>query len=104
MSKQKREETFEVNFENISLSNSFGTIRASKNVKMEVTVGFIPEEQRGYFEMYDVATGGDTYYAEGALWFDGMTLTDYDGVFSLSEHVVNKLKEWGCEVAEFEEA
>ena len=104
MSNQKRQETFEVTFENIYLSNSFGTIMASKNVKMEVTVGFIPEEERGYFEMYDVATGGDNYYAEGGLWFDGMTLTDYDGVFSLSDVVVNKLKEWGCEVGEFEEA
>jgi len=36
------------------------------------------------------------------LWFEGKTLTDYDGVFELSQHVMNKLKEWGYDVSEIE--
>lgn len=51
----------------------------ANNVEMRVTVG-LRDERYGYFEVYDIASGGDRFYAEGGLWFDeDRKLYDYDG-------------------------
>ena len=68
---------------------------------MEYNVGWDKDKERGWFEMYDVESGGDDYYGEGGLWFDGDELTDYDGVFSLDENVIQCLKDWGANVDDF---
>jgi hypothetical protein len=69
-----------------------------RGTELEVTVG-IKSEDYGWFEFYDVKTGGERVYAEGGLWFDndGDTtyLRDYDGVFELPEYVMDKLVEMG---------
>ena len=75
-------------------------IKREKKV-MEYNVGWNQNEQRGWFEMYDEESGGEEYYAEGGLWFDGNNLTDYDGVFSLDENIVKCLKEWGANTDDF---
>tara|TARA_R110000772_G_scaffold223563_2_gene334120 strand:- start:495 stop:785 length:291 start_codon:yes stop_codon:yes gene_type:complete len=80
--------------QSLSLGNSFGTIREEDNVKLQVTVG-IKSESSGWFEVYDIETGGDDWYAEGCLDFDGMDLVGYDGCFSLPEVVIDKLKTLG---------
>lgn len=66
---------------------------------MEYTVGWNKEEGRGWFEIYDEESGGNDYYAEGGLWFDKNELTDYDGVFSLDENVVECIKDWGADTS-----
>ena len=51
----------------------------AKNVEMRITVG-LKDERYGYFELYDIASDGDRFYAEGGLWFDeDRKLVDYDG-------------------------
>jgi hypothetical protein len=92
-----KKETFEVAIP-LQLENSFGVIKAEDSVKIEVTVGMNSAEY-GWFELYDIETGGDDWYAEGGLWFKDNALTDYDGVFSLLPCIVEKLKEWGYDVS-----
>lgn len=79
--------------ESLSLENSFGTIKEQENIELSVTIGI--DGETGWFEIYDTDTGGDEWYGEGGLWFEGKHLTDYDGVFSLPICIVNKLKELG---------
>lgn len=81
--------------ENLAMENSFGIIYKDNDVEIEVSVHVNDSDQYGSFELYDIDTGGDRYYAEGGLWFEGTKLVDYDGVFSLTDSVVNQLKEWG---------
>jgi hypothetical protein len=52
---------------------------------------------KGWFEIYDVDSGGEDFYAEGGLWFeeDGLTLCDYDGVYELPKPVCELLYELG---------
>jgi hypothetical protein len=69
---------------------------------MHYNVGWNRDEERGWFEMYDEESGGEEYYGEGGLWFDGNILTDYDGVFSLDENIIQCLKKWGANTLEFE--
>jgi hypothetical protein len=95
-----KKETFEVVMP-LQLENSFGVIKAENSVKLEVTVG-INSSDYGWFELYDVETGGESWYAEGGLWFKCNKLTDYDGVFALPSCVFEKLKEWGYDVSEIE--
>ena len=44
------------------------------------TVKIDTAEQYGYFENNNTGTGG-------GLWFDGLRLSDYDGVFELPKQV-----------------
>ena len=95
-----KQETFTVT-QALSLENSYGTLKAA-DVELEVTVGIKDPGDYGWFELYDVETGGDEWYAEGGLWIKGNTVTEYDGVFALPPAITNKLKEWGCNVSEIE--
>lgn len=100
----QRQETFPA-IQTISLENSFMTLKTA-NVELEVTVGIHDGDalqgndgyHQGWFELYDVETGGEEWYAEGGLWFKGKELTDYDGVFDLPPAIKNKLMEWGYQV------
>lgn len=96
-----KKETFKVT-EKLSLETSYGSVRKPVDVELEITVG-IKDSTYGYYELYDTLTGGEDWYAEGGLWFQGKDLIDYDGMFSLSGAVINKLKEWGYNVDDFEE-
>lgn len=93
MKKEKQKYEFEA-MQSLSLGTSFGTIREEDNVKLNVTVG-IKDERDGWFEIYDVETGGNDWYAEGCLDFNGMELVGYDGCFSLPDVVIDKLKSLG---------
>jgi hypothetical protein len=85
--------------QNLSLQNSFNTIKKESNVKLNCILG-INSIDYGYFEIYDELTRGDKWYAEGGLWFDNMELSDYDGVFALPICIENKLKELGYKINE----
>jgi hypothetical protein len=95
-----KKETFEVSY-SLVLGNSFGTLKTEDDVMLEVTVG-VNDDDYGWFEFYDIESGGEEWYAEGGLWFNDKTLTDYDGVFELPSFVTEKLKEWGYDVSEIE--
>jgi hypothetical protein len=77
--------------EHLSLENSFGTIKQAE-VKLQVSVGIRENGRTGWFEIWDDATGGDEWHAEGGLWFDGKELVDYDGVFALPQCICDCLR------------
>ena len=64
--------------------------------KFEVVIN--PAENFGYFEHEDY---GDEW--GGGLWFEGKSLTDYDGVYELPAEIIAGIRELGFTVAkEFE--
>ena len=93
-----KKETFQV-VQALSLENSFGILKEDNSVTLEVTVA-INNPTYGWFELYDIETGGDEWYAEGGLWLEGNVVTEYDGVFTLPPAITDKLKEWGYDVSE----
>ena len=86
---------------NMVRQNSFGIIDEESKVQLHITIG-INSDTRGWFELYDVKSGGNHWYAEGGLWFDGKEVVDYDGVFCLSSYIVEKLKEMGYDTSNIE--
>ena len=93
-----KKETFQA-VQALSLENSFGVLKEDNSVTLEVTVG-INNPTYGWFELYDIETGGEEWYAEGGLWLEGNVVTEYDGVFALPPAITDKLKEWGYDVSE----
>ena len=93
----KREETFKVE-ETLIMETSFGPVGGPEKVNLEVTVGIKDDGDYGWFELYDIKTGGENWYAEGGLWFSGNKLVEYDGVFDLPSFITDKLEEWGYEI------
>jgi hypothetical protein len=87
----------------VGWETSMSPIVEREKKTMEYTIEWYKESERGWFEIYDEESGGEDYYAEGGLEFDGNKLTDYDGVFSLDDEVLKCLKEWGADVSEMEE-
>ena len=81
----------------LQLENSFGVLKGEDGIKLQVTIG-IKDDTYGWFEFYDIESGGDEWYAEGGLWFTNGELTDYDGVFSLPNFILDKLQELGINV------
>ena len=70
---------------------------------MQYHVSWDKNGESGSFEIYDVESGGEDYYAEGCLEFTGKVLDGYDGVFSLDEEVVNCLEKMGADVKQMRE-
>jgi len=93
MSTEKTTTTFLATTD-LSSSNSFGLVDKEANVELSITVG-INSDDYGWFELYDTKTGGDRWYADGGLWFDNKTLTDYDGVYALPIQIIEKLEQMG---------
>ena len=82
----------------LSLENSFGILDQEDGVKIKITIGIDKDDGTGYFEFYDIESGGEVWHAEGGLWFNGNELTDYDGVFDLPTPIKTKLKELNYKV------
>jgi hypothetical protein len=78
-------------------SNSFGVVAEGKDIELTVNMGYTPSTGRGWFEFYD--DSGD-WYAEGSLSIRDGVLVDYDGVFSLSDFVMDWLQAQGVDVTE----
>lgn len=85
------------------LQNSFGVIDEQESVLLDVTIG-IKSDTYGWFEFYDKETGGSEWYAEGSLQFENNKLIGYDGVFCLSDFIVDKLEEIGYDVSEMRDS
>ena len=76
------------------------TARAT-NVEMDTSIGIDPDHPYGgWYETYDIETGGSRFYAGGVLevyWDDNgdVRLTGYDGCFELPEFITDALEEKG---------
>ena len=80
--------------EYVCMEGSWGnTPRESRT--MEYHIEWDKDDESGFFEINDEESGGDDYYAEGCLEFDGDELCGYDGVMSLSDEVIKCIVEWG---------
>ena len=66
--------------------------------KYDVEIGGV-HERGGWYEIYDVASGGEYFHAEGELELDKVdgkwTLTGYDGTFELHPLVVEAVAAQG---------
>jgi hypothetical protein len=96
---EKKSEDFQVTAY-VTKSTSYGIIDKQDGVELDVTLEMDFDEQYGWFEVYDVETGGDDWYASGGIWVKGNKVVDYDGVFSLSDFIISKLEEWGYDVSD----
>jgi hypothetical protein len=74
-----------------SIANRFETFNTKR-----FEVGFIGNGERGYFEHHE---RGDEY--GGGLWFDGLTLVDYDGISGyLPAEILDELEARGFDVSD----
>ncbi|MHA1988509.1 MAG: hypothetical protein ACW98D_17905 [Promethearchaeota archaeon] len=83
----------------LSLSNSFATLKTENNVKLQCTLG-IKDQFNGWFEIYDIETGGESWYAEGCIEFHRQYVVGYDGCFDLPSPIKEKLVELGYSLEE----
>ena len=71
------------------------------NVVMDSTIGIDPDHQYGgWYETYDLESGGERFYAGGILETahdeDGsVRLVGYDGCFELPDFIIKALEEKG---------
>ena len=103
MSEEGMKETWEL-VSNVYEENSFGITREESKVTLTFNVSVRERlddgTQRGSFEWY---SSDERWYAAGGLWFTNGELTDYDGVFNLSDAIIRKLHEHGFDVQEMAE-
>ncbi len=86
----------------VSLETAYAVINKEHDVELDISVE-LENEDYGTFEISDVKTGGNAWYASGGLWFTDGVLVDYDGVFELSQAIVAKLENLGIDVSDFKE-
>ena len=82
----------------LQLETSYGVLDSERGVEVEFSIEL--DEDYGSFEIYDIESGGENWYAEGELWFEDNTLIDYDGVSELPKEIINKLNELGINTSE----
>lgn len=82
----------------LRLETSYGVVDTERGVEVEFSIHLGGDY--GSFEIYDIYSGGENWYSEGGLWFEGITLIDYDGVSELPSEIINKLKELGVDTSE----
>ena len=87
--------------EYVNYQTSFSSTEPQSRT-MNYEIWWDRDNNYGGFELYDEESGGEDYYAEGGLWFDEDTLTDYDGMFEIPATVVDTLKKMGANVKDFE--
>ena len=79
--------------QNVAMETSYGLMhpRIQRTMNYAISIG----DDHSWFEMHDEESGGEDFYAEGVLEFNGKRLTGYDGVFELPDEIVNKIVELG---------
>ena len=82
----------------MELRKEFKSTRYIKNE--EVAIQYIVT--RNSFEIYDTNTSGEKYYANGSLKLYLNSLSDFDGVSTLDDKVIQCLKDWDIDVSNFE--
>jgi len=82
-------------------STLYGDHDRAENVVMDTTVAVDPNHTYGgWYETYDIDSGGERFHAEGILeiyWDDNgdVRLTGYDGCFELPEYITDALESKG---------
>lgn len=76
----------------------YAVVDSEQGVEVEFTVG-IRNKDYGWFEIYDIDSRGEDWYAEGGLRFEGNTLIGYDGIGVLPNQIINKLNELGFDTS-----
>ena len=71
------------------------TGQALSNVSKGLTVAIHQQVGKPAPHCFEFWTNDESKYAEGGLWFEGTSLTEYDGVFSLPKEVIAMLKALG---------
>ena len=94
--------TFKTTLPFVSMRTAYDVDTArAVNVEMDTTVEIDPNHSYGgWYETYDLETGGARFYAEGVLevyWDDNgdVRLTGYDGCFELPEYIIDALEKKG---------
>lgn len=82
--------------QHVAMETSAGLVAPRVKRTMDFTV--CVENGRGWYEVYDEESGGEDFYAEGCLIFNGKELIDYDGIFELPAEILDKLDEHGYNV------
>ena len=80
-------------------------VDAAKNVEMDTTIAIDPEHSYGgWYETYDLETGGGRFHAGGVLETldtsdgdgnTGVALVGYDGCFELPDYIIKALEDKG---------
>ena len=101
-STMKFTESFKTTLPFVSMRTAYDVdLDAAKNVEMDTSIGVDPNHQYGgWYETYDLESGGDRFYAGGILevyWDDNgdVRLTGYDGCFELPEYITEALEKQG---------
>ena len=89
----------------VSMQTAYGDLYNAENVEMDTTIEIDPEHHYGgWYETFDVATGGHRFYASGVLETldtsdgegnKGVALVGYDGCFDLPDYIIKALEEKG---------
>ena len=94
--------TFKTTLPHVAMTTAYDVDKdRATNVEMDTSIGIDPRHQYGgWYETYDVETGGDYFHAEGILeiyWDDNgeVRLTGYDGCFELPEYIIEALEKKG---------
>ena len=98
----KFKEDFKIVLPEVAMTTAYDidTARAT-DVEMDTTICIDPDHgYGGWYETYDVATGGDSFYAEGVLETrhdenGNVYLTGFDGCFELPDFILERLVEKG---------
>ena len=99
-------QSFKTTLPHVAMTTAYDTdTDRDVNVVMDSTIGIDPDHQYGgWYETYDVETGGDRFYAGGILETldtsdgdgnTGVALVGYDGCFELPDYIIKALEEKG---------
>ena len=84
--------------EDLQMETSSVVTKSATGVKLDVEINIDGDE--GNFELYDIETGGESWYAEGCLELDGKSVVGYDGVFDLPNVIKDMLRVKGYNLDE----
>ena len=94
--------SFKTTLPNVAMTTAYDVdLDRATNVEMDTSIGIDPDHQYGgWYETYDLESGGERFYAEGILevyWDDNgdVRLTGYDGCFDLPEFITDALESKG---------
>ena len=102
----KFEHTFKHTLPFVSMRTAYGVdTDSAENVEMDTTIAIDPDHRYGgWYEAYDLETGGERFYVEGVLETldtsdgdgnPGVALVGYDGCFELPDYIIKALEEKG---------
>jgi len=97
---------------NLQEENSYGIIRSQDDILMDCALslrtGAGQSEWASHYELFDIDSDGYEWHAEGNICIEmvdsRLTVTDYDGMFSLTPDILAVLRENGISVEVMQES